>query len=301
MDIVVITGQVPATDVAIEYDRWLNGVDPNDILYTASRYDLQVVEEAIRIRDSQGKGMVTLVGIGPPRVEAALRMYLSMGADAAVHICDRSLENSDAYGLSLALSRAIKDMKYNLILCGAESVDGSGCAVFIGSYIAEILGLPHVSGVTKIELQTGELGLVVHRKIEKGDRQVIRCPLPCLLAVELGINEPRYPTFPDSLASLRKDIRVLDIVSLGLKSTEIGLVSCFTKVVRASPPRGRVKRGLVINTSLTPAERMKLVMSGGLSTKSKQTLLTGESNKLAEEIVSILVGQGIIRELLTRR
>ena len=298
MEIVVITGQVPATDLSIEYDRWLSGVDPNDILYTASRYDLQAVEEAIRIRDSQWEGKVTLLAIGPPRAEAALRRYLSMGADVAVHICDQSLENSDAYGLAFALSRAIRNMRYDLILCGGEWVDDFGCAIFLGPYIAEMLGLPQVSGVTHIELQAGGQGLVVHRKMERGDREVIQCPLPCLLGVETGIGEPRYPTFSDSLAAIRKGIQVIDTASLGLSSTDVGHFGSLIKVARYSPPRGRVKKGLVIDTSLSAAERMKMVISGGLSAKSdKRTLLTGEPNKIAKDIVSVLEGQGIIRKV----
>lgn len=297
MDIVVIVGQVPATDMEIQYDRWLKGVDPNDILYTVSRYDLLAVEEAIRIRDRQKKGTVTLLGIGPKRVEAALRTYLSMGADAAVHICDRSLENLDAYSLAVVLSQAVKGMKYDLILCGAESVDDSGCAFFLGPYVAELLGLPQVSGVAKVELQDSGQGLVVHRKIERGDRQVIRCLLPCLLTVETGINEPRYPTFPASLAAMTKKIQVLDLASLGLKDTEVSHAGSLAKVVGFSPPRRRVKKGLVIDTKLSAAERMKIAMGGGQAAKSdKQTLLSGEVSKLAEDIVSVLVHQGIIRK-----
>ncbi|GAI59656.1 unnamed protein product, partial [marine sediment metagenome] len=77
VEIVVVVGQVPATGISIEYDRRLNSVDPDDILYIPSRCDMQAVEEAIRIRDSQGEGTITLIAIGPQRVEAALRAYLS--------------------------------------------------------------------------------------------------------------------------------------------------------------------------------------------------------------------------------
>jgi len=297
MDIVVIVGQVPATDMEIQYDRLLKGVDPNDILYTASRYDLHAVEEAIRIRDKQGKGTITLLGIGPNRVEAAMRIYLSMSADAAIHICDRSLENADAYGLSLALSQAVKSMKYDLILCGAESVDDYGCTLFLGPYLAEFLGLPQVSGVTKVELQDVGQGLVVHRKIERGDRQVIRCRLPCLLTLETGINEPRYPTFPDSLAAMTKKIQVMNVAALGLRDAEISHPDSLIKVAGFSPPRSRVKKGLVIDTKLSAVERMKIAMGGGLSAKTeKQTLLSGEISKVAEELLSLLTRQGIIRK-----
>lgn len=296
MEIVVVVGQVPATGMSIEYDRRLNSVDTDDILYIPGRSDMQAVEEAIRIRDSRGEGIITLIAIGPQRVDAALRAYLSMGADVAIHICDRSLENSDAFGLSLALSEAIRDIKYDLILC-SELVDDSGCTTSLAPYIAEMLGLPQVSGVTKIELQAKEKRVIVHRKIEGGERELILSPLPCLLGVEEGINEPRYPTFPDSLASIRKGIQVLDLASLRLKTSEVGSYGSFVKVVRFSPPRGRIKKGLIIDTKLSAAERMKIIKSGGLSLRSSQKFLTGEPNKLAEEIALILERQGIIRKV----
>lgn len=290
VEIVVVVGQVPATGISIEYDRRLNSVDPDDILYIPSRCDMQAVEEAIRIRDSQGEGTITLIAIGPQRVEAALRAYLSMGADVAIHICDWSLENSDAYGLSLALSDAIRSIKYDLILC-SELVDDSGCTIFLAPYIAEMLGLPQVSGVTKVELQAKKKKVIVHRKIEGGERELILAPLPCLLGVEEGINEPRYPTFPDSLASIRKGIQVVDLTSLRLKASQVGSYGSFVKVVRFSPPRGRIKKGLSIDTKLSAAERMKIIKSGELSSRSGQ-FLTGEPNKLAEEIALILERQG---------
>lgn len=294
MKIVVIVRQAPAPNLPIEYDRWLGGVDPDDIVYTTSPGDLQAVEEAIRIRDSQGQGTVTLVAIAPAHVETVLQHYLSMGADEAVNICDRHLENSDAYGLALALYRAIRKMKYDLILCGSESVDDCGCSVFLGPYLAEMLGLPHLSGVTKIEVPAGSREVIVQQKMERGDRGILRSPLPCLLAVEEGINEPRYATFPDSLNSLRKDIQVLDLASLGLRAEELGRSGSLTQVVSFSLPRGRVKKGLVIDTKLSAAERMKIVRSGGLSSRSNRRLLSGEPKELVEEIAAILKSQGII-------
>jgi len=183
MEIIVIVGQAPASNLPVEYDQHLGGVDPDDVVYTASSVNLQAVEEAIRIREIRGKGRITLVTCGPKRFETTLREYLSLGADGAVHICDASLEKSDIYAISLAIAQAIKKIKYDLIICG-EWVDEFGSSVYLAPYIAQILNLPSVSGVTKIEVPDSSREVVVQQKMPWGDRQILRCPLPCLLAVE---------------------------------------------------------------------------------------------------------------------
>lgn len=294
MRIIVIIRHIPLTSQLNEYDGTLGRIDPQDIVYGNSNYDLQAVEEAIRIREQFG-GIINVIGIGPPWIDAMLRECLAMGTDAAFHICDPLLDGSDAYGLSLAVSRAIKRLEYDLILCGAEAVDDFGCTIFLGPYVAEMLGLPHVSGVTMTEMKPEAREAMLYRKIEGGDREAVLCPLPCLLTVEQGGNEPRYPIFPESLASITKEIKLLDLASLDLDPTEVGPSGSLVKFIRFSPPRARVKKGLVIDTKLSPMERMRMVRSGGTSSKKTvQTVLAGKPKELAEKILLMLRQHGII-------
>ena len=295
MDILVIVGQAPATEMEIQFDRALNRIDPDDILFTTNSYDTSAVEAAVSIREHDKTGKITLISIGPPQAASIIREYLSLGGDNAVHIVESHLENYDTFKLAAVLAQVTRNIIYDLILCGGESVDASGMTGLPGPYIAEMLGIPHVSDVTKIMRESGRQGLIVHRKLEKGDRQVLGCPLPCLLTVEAGDCEPPYPSLPDSLAALKKEIRTIDISSPEFENVvqSVPLVS----TVSFSPPVRRVKKGLVIDTKLTAAERLKMVMSGGLAAKSsKQTMLTGEPEKLAADIVSVLVSQGIIKK-----
>lgn len=298
MEIVVVIWQVPLIWTSLEYDRRSNNVDPDDILYTTNAGDLKAVEEAIRIRDRVGRGKVTLLTAGPPQVESSLRECLSMGADAAIHIRSQTLDNHDTYGLCLILALAVKDMTYDLILCGEESLDRFGCVVYPGPHIAETLELPQITGVTSIEIEGKAQGVLAHRKIEHGDREIVRCPLPCLLAVDKAINEPRYPTFPNSIGAIRKDIHVLDAASLGYDTVGLDAFGHYENTVRFSPPTARVKKGLVIDTSLSATERMKIIQAGGLSVRdNRQELLIGEPDKQADEIISILIRRGFIRKL----
>ena len=293
MEIIVIVGEAPAKNLPVEYDPYLAGVDPDDIVYTTASGDLEAVEEAIRVREKQGKGRVTLVGLGPKGFEAALRKYLALGADAAVHIRDDALEGAGIHDIALTLARAIGDMKYDLILCGDSWADEFGSAVYLAPYLAEMLGVPGISGVTRIELPSGG-DVLVHRKMERGDRRILRCPLPCLLGLEQGVNEPRYASFPDALLSLTREIQFLDAGSLLID--EMGKSGHPFEFAGYSPPRKRVKKGLVIDTGLSAAERMKLVRSGGLAVKDNRRLLEGEPAKLAGEIASILESIGVIRK-----
>lgn len=297
MDIVAVIRQVPVTDVTIEFDLATNDIDANDILYTLSRYDLHTVEEALRIRETMGEGRVTIITIGPSQAEDAIRSYLAMGADEGIHIHSQSLSGCDSYELCLALSQAISKTKYDLVICGRESFDDSGCTFAPGPYIAEILALPGVFGVTKINVKKGSNILSVERKIEEGYREIIESSLPCVLAIELGINEPRYPSLPDSLKSITKEITSFDFTPLRLEQFKGRSVETMVKLARLSPFRGRVKKGITIDTGLSPTERMKMAMSGtSASKKSGNSLLMGTPDELAMKVVSTLKSRGIIVE-----
>ena len=293
MEIIVIVGEAPAKSLPVEYDPYLAGVDPDDVVYTTAPGDLEAIEGAIQIREKQGGGRVTLVGLGPERFEPTLRKYLALGADAAVHIRGDSPGETGIYDIALTLARAVRSMKYDLILCGDSWADRFGSAVYLAPYLAEMLEVPGISGVTRVELPSAD-EVLVHQKMERGDRRILRCPLPCLLGLEQGTNEPRYAAFPDALLSLTREIQFLDAGSLA--HDEMDKSGPPVEFAGYSPPRLRVKKGLVVDTGLLAAERMKLVRSGGLIVKDNRRLLEGEPAKLAGEIVSILVNRGIVKE-----
>jgi electron transfer flavoprotein beta subunit len=298
VDIVVVAGQAVLTDVAIEYDQHSNDLDPADLVYRPSPHGLRTVEEAIRIRDGSGPGTVTVVSFGTGGISAAIGHYLAMGADSGIYIGDKTLREFDAYALSSCLSEAIRGRPYDLVLCEGLTMDPRGGSIYLGPYLGEMLTLPHVSGVTSLRLADDGRYVEAHRKLPRGDREIVRCPLPCLIAVETEINEPRYPSLAARLEAVHKPASSVDLPGSAADGCTVRRHDSLVQLTRVSPPRGRVKKGLAIDTKLSAAERIKLTIAGGAAPKStKQTLLTGDPVKLAERIIAVALGQGVVKQL----
>jgi len=287
LNIAVIVWQVPAMGAATEYDPWTKGIYCEDIVYSANYADDFAVEEALSIRDSCGNVSVNVITIGPRRVEDILYGYLAMGADSAVRV-EIQEEQHDIYGLCAALSSALQDKQYDAVVCGSEVTDSYGCTAYPGPFLAGMLKIPYVSGVTMIE--TGGDDVVVHRKLEHGDREIIRCSMPCLLAVEKGCNEPRQASLPGLIESRSKQIVTITVDIPLQGATYSGEEIHFTL------PHKRIKKTMTVDTTLQAADRMKMIMSGGMVQKGgKDQLLKGDINKIAKDLVTIFRKRGIIK------
>ena len=146
MKIIVCIKQVPDPTV-VKFNIETGALD--NVRYILDPVDEVAVSEAIKIRERDG-GKVTVISLGPPRVEEALRTCLKMGADEAIHLCDEAFDNLDVYSTSIVLAKFISKRQYDLILCGRESIDeGTG---FLGAGIAEWLNLPLVTAVTRLDI-----------------------------------------------------------------------------------------------------------------------------------------------------
>lgn len=291
MKIIVCIKQVVAIDLNLDMisDK---GIDPDDIIYTVNPYDLVAVEEAVRIKEKIKNSEVILISLGPFRTKEALKKCLAMGADEAYHLWDRIFDQSDPWATSIILSKLIKSLDYDLILCGKKSIDQNNGQT--GTFIAELLGLPHIYGVTKLEIEESGVSARVHRAREGGDREIVSCPLPAVLSVDVELNQPRYPSLPACLSALRKEIKTLDAKALGVTRRQVGKSSSISNIVTFSLSKPRVKTIYKIDSNLSAEERLKLVMSGGIKSKNEKIILKGEPIAIAREVVRILSEQEII-------
>src|SRR3989442_1245455 len=161
MDVVVCVKHVPDTEAAIRIRPDGRGIDEGGLPFVMNYYDEHAVEEALRIKERLG-GTVTLVTAGPARAALALRAGLAMGADAAIHIADPTLDGADHLGVARALAAAIGAQGCDLVLCGKLATDDN--AAVVGPALAEYLGFPQATAVTKLEL--GDGAATVHREVE---------------------------------------------------------------------------------------------------------------------------------------
>ena len=253
--------------------------------------DLVAVEEALQLKERYGFEQVIVVSMGSPSAEESLRECLAMGADKAVLICDPACQDSDSYATALTLAKAVGNMGGDLVLCGQKAIDTE--AGQVGFILAHMLNMPMVSAVTKVDLTPDLKQAIVHRKLEKGNREVVETPLPAVLAVEIGLNSPRHSDLRGMLAAQRAKIERYDCETLGINPEEVGAQGSKIIMVKRSRPRPKPKKVFTPDSKLSAAERMRLVMSGGVKEK-KGDLLQGDPEDIASQLMRFLAEQKII-------
>lgn len=212
-------------------------------------YDLYSLEEALQLKDRFG-GRVTLLCMGPPQAEAALRKALSYGADDAVLITDRAFAGSDTLATSFALASAIrqiqKDMPVDLVFTGKQTIDGDTAQV--GPGVAKRLDMQLLTYVSKIKtLDTDKHEIVVQRRAE-GGVQVLRTQLPCLITTMEGINEIRYATMANMFRAARHPLKIWDSKAAGIEDpVKIGLKGSPTVVSKVFAPQPKTQKAEMID------------------------------------------------------
>lgn len=179
-------------------------------------YDEYAIEEAIQVRDAQG-GEITVISVGGEESEKQLRTALAMGADKAVLInIEDDIENGDQFTTAKILAEYLKDKEADLILGGNVAIDGASGQV--GPRLAELLGIPYVTTITKLEINGGQA--IVTRDVE-GDSEVIEASLPLLVTAQQGLNEPRYPSLPGIMKAKKKPLDELELDDLDLEEEDV--------------------------------------------------------------------------------
>jgi electron transfer flavoprotein beta subunit len=211
VEIVVCLKQVPDTETQIKISGDNKSIEAGDIKWIMNPYDEYGVEEALQLKAKFG-GEVTVVGVGPARVVESLRTALAMGADKAVHI-EFDTGNLSAYAIAETLAAAIKELDYDLIFCGQRGIDGDQAQT--GAALAELLGLPQLSLITKVEVAEDGSKVTVERPIE-AQTLVIESSLPAVITTQKGLNEPRYASLPGIMKAKRKPMDKKDLAALGI-------------------------------------------------------------------------------------
>lgn len=225
MKIVVCMRPVPDRASRLFVNEQKTWVKVQDLTFVTSEADTYAVEEGLRLREhaggttgSEGHEVVALsVGLDP--AARVLRFGLAMGADRAIQVADPRLEGGDEFGTARVIARAIeKDGGADLLLTGVQSDDLGGGMT--GIMAAELLGWPHASVVVRVEPVEGEVEVV--REREAGRSETLRLPLPSVLTVQFGVNQPRYASLKGIMAAKKKELKTWSIDDLGVAPEEAG-------------------------------------------------------------------------------
>lgn len=245
MKIVVCLKQVPDTN-QVKIDPVTGTLIREGVPSIINPEDKHALEGALKLKDANG-GHVTVVTMGPPQAEAALREAMAMGADEAILVTDRAFAGADTLATSHALAGAIKKLDYDVIFAGRQAIDGDTAQV--GPEIAEHLGLPQVTYVQNVEV-VGD-SLKVTKGLEDG-YEVLEVKMPCLLTAIKELNHPRYMDAKNVFQIFKKEIKIWSADDIDVDKTLLGLKGSPTKVKRSWPKENKGK-GEVVNMSAKEA------------------------------------------------
>ena len=226
MNIVVCLKQVPDT-TAVKIDPKTGTLIRDGVPSIINPEDKHALEAALQIKENNG-AKVTVVSMGPPQAESALREALCMGADEAVLITDRAFAGADTLATSKALAGAIKKLEYDIIFAGRQAIDGDTAQV--GPEIAEHLNIPQVTYVQDVKVE--EDGLLINRALEDG-YELIKVNTPCLLTAIEELNKPRYMNIGLIFDTKDSKITIWSADDIDVDKAELGLKGSPTKVKKS--------------------------------------------------------------------
>jgi len=233
LNIVVCIKQVPDT-TNVKINPETNTLIREGVESIINPFDMYAIEESLRVKEKM-EGTVTILSMGPPQVEDALREAVSLGADNAILLSDRAFAGADTLATSLTLAEGIRKIGgVDLIFMGKQAMDGDTGQV--GPGVAEHLGIPHITDIRKIE-EISEKEVILERLLEEGYVR-LKAGLPIVLTVVKEINEPRLPSLRGKMAAKKAEITVWGVEDLKSNTDLVGLNGSPTQVMKIfSPPK----------------------------------------------------------------
>lgn len=238
MHIIVCIKQVP--DVAeIKFDLETRTIVREGVRGIVNPFDRSAIALAVDLKQRLG-ATTTVVTMGPPAAAEALYEGLASGLDRAVHLCDAGFAGSDTLATARALSAFMRREPFQLILCGKHTIDGETAQV--GPELAELVGIPHLAGVSKVRISDDGRAVIAERETDEGHEEV-QVPLPCLLTAAEHLLPPVPVRKPMLDQARSQPITRLGVADLALSSEDVGRSGSPTWVeeIRVLPPIERPK------------------------------------------------------------
>jgi electron transfer flavoprotein beta subunit len=257
MHIIVCIKQTPAT-ANVQIDPVTGTLKRDGMAAAINPFDEYAIEEAVRIKEKVPGSTVSVVTMGPPQAEDALRDAIARGCDEGYHVTDRAFAGADTWATSYTIQMAIRKIAetkpFDLIICGKQTNDGD--TGHVGPGLASWLNIPNVAYVGKVE-EIKPDSIRVRRMMEDG-YDILELPLPSLISVVKEINEPRLASLKGKLAAKKAVITKWDAAAIGADKSKIGLSGSPTIVSKSFNPPPR-KGGEKIEGATAQEKAKKLV------------------------------------------
>ena len=228
MNIVVCIKQVPDTETRIKIGSDGRSIDPAEVEWVVNPYDEYAVEEALQIKERAGKGEVVILSLGGERAATAIRSCLAMGADRGI-LLKTEIPFGDSYATASALAGILKGVEFDILFFGKQAVDDDNAQM--GQLVAQMLDLPCVTVVTKLELENGKAR--AHREVEAGT-EIVETALPAVFTAEKDLNQPRYASLKGIMMAKKKHLEEKDTQLENFKVEVIEMLKPATR------PEGRI-------------------------------------------------------------
>ncbi|MBT8341533.1 MAG: hypothetical protein HKP58_12705, partial [Desulfatitalea sp.] len=222
--------------------------------------------------------------------EEDLWRLMGMGADRLCRIDLTGPEDApeeipgavDSWAKARVLTRAVKTLKGDLVLCGKASLDRQNGLV--PAYMAHLLHLPFLAGILDLKL-TDDHHSRITKNAGRGRREIVDCRLPALFSVDLPPGPTLKPAYTAIQSARRKEIiqMVCDTYPLTAK----------TRILATATPRPRPKPIPAPDSALPSFVRIKQLLSGSV-TQKKGRQVTGSAERLVEKIINFMEHHGVL-------
>jgi len=239
MKIAVCIKRVPDSETRVKIAADGKSLDEAGVKFVMNPYDEFAVEEGLR------RGEVTVLSLGPAAAQETIRTALAMGADRGILLQTDKIP-ADSFETARIIAAELKTASWDLIFFGRMAIDDYSHQV--GPLVAELLGLPCVTAVSHLDID-GTTG-VAEREIE-GGIEVVEFPLPAVLTVDKGLNEPRYPALKGIMAAKKKPLEVKPVPPGGGPGS--------LEVIALTPPPDRKEGKIVGEGAAAVGELVRLL------------------------------------------
>lgn len=273
-----------------------NFIGNDDYVHMINPLDEMAMEYALQLKDRLPLAQVTAIGYGEEAEEKSCRRSLAMGADHAIHLVMDHLDELDAFAVSHILSLACRSQQFDLILCGTAAIDTNDG--LNGPFLAERLGMSHLSNVVKIDVKEAGKTLAVQRLVEAGNRQLMECDLPVLLTMAKAGITPRYPTLADFLRAAEADVETKQPGDFKENGCIDPLTLNRTVVTRYSRPVPRRQDGTAKLAKMAAKERISFMIDGDAGgEQGGGEIVEAGSKEMYVRLEALLADAGIIKQL----
>jgi electron transfer flavoprotein beta subunit len=263
-----------------------NSLNPSAIRWVVDPCNASALEMALQLRESGHVARVICLTVGPEEFEQNLAYCMATGANQVMRLDCSDLHEMDARQVGALLARMILQFGGKLVMAGQRSGDEQ--IGLVAAAVAKDIGAAYLSNVAKIEIHESEVKIA--RKIERGHQQLCSADLPAVLAVDAGVNQPRYVSVASLLMSRRSPVKVLALGDVVLAADELPRL---TERVRLMRGRVRARSSMIPGAGGSASDRL-LAITGKGSESSSKKVLTGTADELALEAVSFMEKRGLL-------